>query len=364
MNKIKKTLLILFCVLFFSACVFFSLGMLIPGASDAAEGAGSFPAFIIDGKINSDFGDGLETWFSKTFAFRGKVVDAFSALREKVFHTGNDQVIVGEDGFLFFAETLDAFTGNDPMTNDEIEAAAQSLLNLQKYAEEHGCEFVFAPAPDKATIYPDRMPPRYEKTSAPTDLDRLFSELDSLGVNYIDLRPLLTKAAEDTLVYHKRDTHWNGRGALLAWEKIAERIGVVLPDFGEAVVTHDFEGDLDALLYPGHTAYDDDLTYDFTDRFIYTSAYSNPMQMSVSTRGGGEKKVLLFRDSFANALIPLVASSTAEAKFERANPYRADILGDGTANGYDAAVAVIAERNLRDLIGCDSRITGDKTADN
>ena len=351
MNKIKKILCIAFVVLFFGSCAFFAVGMLIPGASDAAEGAGDVPLIISDGKINSDFGDELESWFSKKFAYRGKVVDLFSSLREKVFKTGNEQVIVGKDGFLFFAETLDAYTGENPMTDEEIAAAAESLAALQKYAEERGAAFVFAPAPDKATVYPDKMPSRYKRADE-SDLDRLFDALDGRGVTYIDLRQTLADAREDALIYHKRDTHWNGLGAVAAWKQIAGMIGVTVPDFGESVIVHDFEGDLDALLYPGHTAYDDDTTYDFSGKYVFTSAYSNPMQMSVSTRGGGEKKLLVFRDSFANALIEPVASSTAEAKFERANPYRIDLL-----DGYeaDAVVLIIAERNLCDLIGCDAR---------
>ena len=354
-SKTKEILLIAFIALFFVSCALFSLGMLIPHASDAVEGAGEFPKFIVDGRINDDFGDELETWFSKSFAFRGKVVDAFSAFRENVLKTGNDQVIVGKDGFLFFAETIDAYTGEKPMTEDEISSVADALLSLQNYATRHGADFIFAPAPDKATVYPDKMPARYIKCAdGESDLDKLLYALDALGVNYVDLRTTLTDAAESSLVYHKRDTHWNGLGARVAWESIADRLGVSVSDFGEPVVTHDFEGDLDALLYPGHTAYDDDTTYDFTDKFIYTSSYSNPMNMSISTRGGGDGKLLVFRDSFGNALIPLISSSASEAKFERANPYRIDLLDTFDA---DAVVLIIAERNLRDLTGSDARIS-------
>ena len=352
MDKIKKILLALFVVLFIGSCAFFSLGMIIPGSVNAAEGAGKFPSLISDGKINSDFGDEFEAWFSKSFAYRGKIVDAFSYFRENVFKTGNDQVLVGRDGFLFFKDTVDSYTGLDPMTDDEISAAADALLNLQNYAKEHGASFIFAPAPNKATVYSDKMPGRYVKCTGETDLDRLFEALDSRGVGYVDLREPLIKAAGSALVYHKRDTHWNGLGAATAFEDIAGRLGVTVPDFGEPLTVHDFEGDLDALLYPGHTAYDDDMTYDFTGRFVYTSAYSNPMNMSISTRGEGSGKALVFRDSFGNALIPIIASSFGEVKFERANPYRIDLLNEFDA---DHVVLIIAERNISDLIGCDGR---------
>ncbi len=352
----KKILAILFSAIFFLTCAFFSLGMLIPGTSSAAEGAGDVPRLIADGKINDGFGDELESWFSKSFAYRSKVVSLFSDIRAKLFRSGNDKVVVGEDNFLFFGETVASFTGTDPMTDGEIKAAADALEALSDYSAAHGSEFVFAPAPNKATVYPDKMPGRYVKNENPSDLDRLFGELDARGVAYVDVRNVLAEAAENELVYHKRDTHWNGLGALYAFEEIMNFVGKTVPDFGEPVYVNDFEGDLDSQLYPGQVRYDDDVTFDFTDRYIYTSAYSTPMDLQISTRGAGEGKLLIFRDSFANALIPYAASTYSEVKFERANPYRIDLLAQYSA---DTVIVEIAERNLRDLIGSGERAVND-----
>ena len=351
MKKSMKIILAVYSALFFAFLAFFSVGMLIPGASDAAEGAGKMPSLISDGRVNENFGSEFESRFVKTFAYRGKAVDAFSSFRAKLFSTGNDQVVVGEDGFLFFADTLDSYTGENAMTDEEIGAAAEALFNMQKYAEAHGADFLFAGAPNKATVYSDEMPDRYVKCPGETDLDRLYDALREKGVNSVDLRPLLTEH-RDELVYHRRDTHWNGLGAKYAFDEMMNALGVTVPDFGEPVFSHDFEGDLDALLYPGHTEYDDGVSYALDDRYVFTSAYSNPMNMSISTRGAGEGKTLIFRDSFGNAMIPYAAATFAEVKFERANPYRIDLL---ESYGADKVIVMIAERNIRDLIGADER---------
>lgn len=352
--KLKKALLVIFCALFFATCAFFSLGIFIPGASNAAEGAGKAPSFIVDGHINRNVGNEFETWFSKSFAYRGKVVSLFSAFKAEVFGTGNDQVVVGKDGFLFFKDTVNSYTSVEPMTDEEISDAANALLNLEKYAEEHGAKFIFAAAPNKATVYSDKMPDRYVRNEGGTDLDRLYKELDDKGVEYIDLRPLLREASEKELVYHKRDTHWNGLGAYKAFSAIGERMGFDVPDFGQVIYTEDFEGDLDSLLYPGETKYDEDYVFDYTDRYIFTSSYTNEMNMSISSRGAGKGKVLIFRDSFANALIPMVSSTFAESQFERANPYKIDLLQKYEA---DYVIVLIAERNISTLIGADGRIS-------
>lgn len=357
----KKIGLWLFCIGFFAVCAFFSLGMLIPGASGAAEGAGDAPHLIEtdpqSGRhtLNNNFGDAFENYFAKNFAFRNRVVDVFSAIKQNVFSTGNDQVIVGGEGFLFFDETLDNYTGQNLMTDAEISEIADSLAQLSRYAAEHGASFLFVCAPNKNTIYPQYMPSRYVQSTSDGDLDRLYDALDARGVPYLDLRPVLWQAAEQKLVYHKKDTHWNGAGAYAAYSAMMEALGRTCPDFSPfgPHTVNDFEGDLDTLLYPGRGHYDTDEIYDLSGQYIYTSAYSTPMDMRITTRSGGQGKLLCFRDSFANALIGYLACDFEQAVFERPIPYAADQLETFDA---DCVIVEIAQRNLSTLSGCDSRI--------
>ena len=351
---------LIFCVLFFVLCAFFSVGMLIPGASSAVEGA-VMPGLITDGRITDGFGDAFETWFSKRFAFRGAVVDLFSSLKATVFRTGNDQVIVGKDNFLFFAETLDDYQRSDPMTDAEIAAAADALAALDAYAKERGARFLFAAAPNKNTIYPEYMPDRYAyaagETNALSDLDRLYAYLDAnTEVAYLDLRPVLTQAKDEALLYHKRDSHWNGYGAHIAYLAVMETLGLPTPDFSalERTPISDFEGDLDRLLFPGSVKYDDDIVYNYDGQYIYTSAYSTSMDMTITTRSAGEAgKLLCFRDSFASAMLGDLAISFSQTQLERAIPYRIDLLDTYAA---DVVIVEITERNLRSLIGAAERI--------
>lgn len=349
-----KKLKLLVIILFFGLTSFFSLGMLIPGASDLAEG-GEMPEFILKGSdslipINRRFGTEFEDYLSKAFAYRGKVVDAYSDLKLKLLNEGNDQVIAGRGGYLFYSQTLEAFTGENPMTDDEIESAALSLLNLQKYSEETGAKFCFLAAPDKNTIFPEKMPKRYKKADV-TDLDRLLSKLDELGVSYVDPRAGLIKA-KDSDIYFLTDTHWTANGAFIALELLGEKLDFDVVDTSKLnFMVNRINGDLDSLLYPSKKlteAYD---TFNYEDSFIYTSAFQTEMDMVITTRGSGSGKAIFFRDSFMNMMLEPAASSFAEAVFERANPFRVD-LADA-----DYIIVEIAERNLRNLIGCDARIT-------
>ncbi len=351
----KKLLQIIYCALILAACAFFTVAMAIPGASDAAEGA-EMPSLINgSGTVNQDFGNEFEEYFAKAFAFRDTMVDAFSAFKLTVFAEGNEQVVVGRDSYLFFAETLNSYTGEASMTDAEIASAADALLSLYEYAKAHDARFLFVAAPNKNSIYSEKMPARYQMLTEGRELDRLYLALDARGVPYLDLRPILVEAKAEKQVYHKRDTHWNTEGARIAWEAMAERLSVETPDFdaiGADAVT-DFRGDLDTLLFPKRVVYDENTAYRLTERFVFTSAYATPMDMIITTRGGGKEKLLMFRDSFANAQLPLIAASFSETQLERAVPYRADLLKTFDA---DVVIVEIAERNLRTLIGSDERI--------
>ena len=232
----NRTLKVIFCIFFFAVCLFFSLATFIPGASKITEGGIERPSLVKDGFINDDFGTDYEEYFSRAFAYRGYVVDLWSQTRAAIGE-GNDQVVVGKDNFLFFAETIDSYTGN-PMSDDEIKLAADAIENLAKTAASKGAGFLFAPAPDKNTIYPEKMPARYIRNEN-TDLDRLFAELSARGLDdiFIDLRPILTDAKNERLVYHRRDTHWNQDGALTSLGAIADRLGFSLPDMSTVTRT-------------------------------------------------------------------------------------------------------------------------------
>ena len=106
------------------------------------------------------------------------------------------------------------------------------------------------------------------------------------------------------------------------------------------------QGDLDALLFPGKTLYDRDVTYDFEGLFMFTTAYSTPMDLVISARSGGTGKLLMFRDSFANAWVPYAASTFREIRLERVTPYRTDNFASFKP---DFVVVEIAERNLGTL---------------
>ncbi len=69
--------------------------------------------------------------------------------------------------------------------------------------------------------------------------------------------------------------------------------------------------------------------------------------IKIETRGGRtEGRLLMFRDSFGNALYPFLADTFSEAAFSRLMPYRMDWLDTVDA---DDLIVEIVERNIKDL---------------
>jgi len=354
----KKIAAVLFCALFFLSSVILAAGAFLGGEDAAAEGRelAPFPSWKTeDGSFNSAFFMDFDAWLTDRFTGRQQLISANAWIREHVFATGSDQVIVGRDGFLFYADTVPDYTGEGRLSDEEIAAVADALLALSDYAAEKGARLIVAVAPNKNTVYGDRMPAVYAPSGEASNMTRLHAALGERGVLYTDLRDALTD--DGTLLYHKRDTHWNGMGALRAYDAILDTAGIPHEDYAgfPTVTARDFPGDLDGMLYPSAGLLDDNTLpdADFDSRFIYTSAYRTSMDMIITTRGQGEGKALIFRDSFGSALIPYFSSAFAEVQYERALPFRIDLLEKFDA---DLVVVEIAERNIKNLLSAADRI--------
>ena len=84
---------------------------------------------------------------------------------------------------------------------------------------------MFVLAPDKHWIYPDRMPRGINRKINPPRFDQLVQHLrHSSTVNLVDIRDGLAAAASGERLYHLTDTHWNDRGAFIAYQQVMARI--------------------------------------------------------------------------------------------------------------------------------------------
>ena len=287
----------------------------------------------------------FEAWLSDRVPFRAAMIRFASAVRERVFRTGSDEVIVGRDGFLFFTAAAGDYCGVSPMSEADVSLAADRFSALSELVSSSGGRLILAVAPNKNTVYPEKMPARYPRAVSPSNMDRLYEALDARGVLYADLRPALR--TEGRLTYHLRDTHWNGLGASIAFETIMDALALphelysALP----SIAADGFVCDLDELLYPGagHTFADLVPDADLSAAWSFTSPSDDPMSLRLTTEGAGQGRLLVFRDSFGSALIPFFSAAFAEVRYERGEPYDLSLIASYRP---DVVLIEIAERNL------------------
>ncbi|MDO5444733.1 MAG: hypothetical protein Q4F31_03835 [Eubacteriales bacterium] len=326
-------------------CLIPSVGMIAAGPSKAAgnEILSPVPRLEkLDGTFNPEVLSEASSWFDDRFALRQQLSTAWSRINALLFGCSvNDDVILGQEGWLFFADSLNDYTGQ-LLPDEVIESAALHLAELRDCCHENGAEFVFTVAPNKNSLYPEYMPKRIP-AGKNSNVDRLYRRLSELGVDYADLHEAFR--GKDEVLYFHTDSHWNSKGAAVAADNILSAVGVncgfSLGEFGNGK-TH--TGDLFEMLYPSGKSRETDPEYlpGFSFRSVSDPQNGNAIEFSTENPSGSGH-LLCWRDSFGISLYPYLAEHFASADFSRSSDYDPERIRSGE---YDTVVLEIVERNI------------------
>lgn len=341
----NKIFLTIFIGLFLAISLTLSIGMVFAGPSQAGanELLSAAPKWRnTDGSINREFLADLSDWIGDRFFLRQELITLDNGLTAGVLGTsGNDKVIAGKDGWLFFANTLADYTGTENMTPRELYSAAKNLELMSRFCQSQGRKFAFMIAPNKNSVYSANMP-YYGVAAKATNARQLMELLETMGVNTVDLFAALEEIQEP--LYFAHDSHWNSKGAALGADLINQAFGVesgyFSADFSQSEA---HTGDLFQMLYPALQDTEKNPVYGETLNFRYTSKATKPDSITLQTEGGGQGSLLAYRDSFGNLLYPYLADSYGACYFSRSAAY--DLTREG-----DFVLIELVERNLGNLI--------------
>lgn len=336
------------------ACLLPFAGMAVwpTTASTENKALPSFPSIKEgDGRLNPDFFQDLEDYFNGRFAFRNELVYLDAKIQGSLFHVSNvDSVTYGKDGWLYYSSTLGDYLGHTKMSGRQVYSLAHNLSLAQQYVEGRGASFVLAIPPNKNTLYGEYMPYYASYVVDPVHtIDLLAPKLQELGVPYADLLGMFRE--EQEVLYLKRDSHWNMKGARMAYNCIMDALGHAHEDYGDAPATRakDRDGDLNRMLYTFYGEKELDYKYGIGKEYTCTDGtgdVEDPWMGTEGAAGGGT--LLMFRDSFGNTLIPFLAGQFETAWFTKESPYGLESL----MGQYhpDAVVFEKVERNLAEFI--------------
>ena len=140
-----------------------------------------------------------------------------------------DNAVLGHGGWFFYRPGVQYLTRPLPRfdgSGDPVDAITASRDRLA----ERGIRLLVVPAPNKETVYPERLTRRAEGLSGAVNGNtrEILARLARAGVETVDLAALYAGArraqGDDPSWYLPQDTHWSPRGVALAARAVADRL--------------------------------------------------------------------------------------------------------------------------------------------
>ncbi|MBR3358491.1 MAG: hypothetical protein IKG46_11810 [Solobacterium sp.] len=349
MKKLKVAYIAL-CMILCSVPLF---GMIVRPTTETTENRrlSEFPSLTAkEGGLNLQFFSSFEKYFTEHFAFRNELVAADGKIQSGLFGVSSvKNVICGTDGWLYYTTTLPDYSGTGMMSERELTALQNNLSLVSRWLNQRGTTFVFTAAPNKNTLYGEHMP-YYASVKVGDDhtLYHLSDLCGEAGIPYADVYAALK--AEDEVLYLKRDSHWNNKGALLAYRTIMDRTGLPYDSYANVSASRRKaeDGDLNRMLYSYYGEKEVNYYYDIPEQYTYVTDTKSVEDGWIETAGQGTGTLLMFRDSFGNTLLPYVAGQFEHAWFSKEAPYRLENILN--AQPVNTVIFEKVERNLRDYI--------------
>ena len=307
---------------FFGVLAVLCLFNLIFGNKEAHK-----PALRITAVLDGSYMEDYETYFEERFAGKG----AFTFLNESVEtlfgKRDSSGIWKGKDEYLL-EEIAEPDKKNLEKNLEAVNAFSEAYYNVPVY---------FMLVPNAASILPDKMPAYH----IGEDQDKQFEEIEKklgTGINWVDVRKTLKKHRDED-IYYRTDKNWTTLGAQYGYEVLAQAMGLDVskaPKLEPYVVNNDFSGSLAQKSGYGKN-YEDSISIYAPDSLkdnlevLVTDADENMKSATLYDRSkldgrdkyslflGGDHgmldirttaesadRLLVFKDSYANCLIPFL----------------------------------------------------------
>lgn len=140
-------------------------------------------------------------------------------------------VIKGKKNELFESDYIRAYTGLDFVGESIIDRKIRRLKFLQTFLKDSlNTDLLFVLEPDKASLYPERIPEEYLQTARPvTNYQNILEKADLYDLDYIDLNEwfIQLKNQASHPLYGQFATHWSDYAAALALDSLLNYLGEI-----------------------------------------------------------------------------------------------------------------------------------------
>ena len=303
-------------------------------------------------------------WFDDHFGFRSRLVRWYGESR--LFGLGvspSAAVVKGEHGWFFYGDdkSIEDYGNVELMTDAALANWRAAILAARDWLRSQGVAYVFTIAPDKYVIYSEEMPTSLARSGDLSRADQLFTALQDTGLA-VDVRALEFEAKSHERVYQQTDTHWNDRGALVAYQQIINAVRARVPSTPAAWTREDFtpvdrtiEG-LDLAGMMGLTRVMREVDMTLVPKRLRRARVVEPNGADPTDELGrlvteiadpSLPRAVIFRDSFASRLVPFLSEHFSRAVYLWQNDFDAQVVRE---EHPDVVIQEIVGRHLYNFI--------------
>jgi len=315
----------------------------VPETTVAESADAKLPALKADlASANAYFDRVRGGFLEKHFGFRGLLIKWYNYVDAYVLAStfSSSPVVVGKDNWLFLSQDgpdrniLEDFRTSPPLPEENMRWIMDDLVARRDWLAERGIKYLVVVAPNKNTVYPEKLPGGFEKATDNSQLDQLLRYIkENSTLDVVDLSPALFAEKKKHQIFYATDSHWNARGGYVGYREIMKALERYYPDMKAApreqfaeVVYRGLPGDLAFML-----GLQDQLP---EERLLYVSKhdargavsdapadphYFQPPQAS-EIKGSNLPRALFFHDSFFWELMPFLAEHFSRADYIWLNP--------------------------------------------
>jgi alginate O-acetyltransferase complex protein AlgJ len=338
----------------------------VDGADPQAENRELAPFPRIEASLTAmaALPEGFSSWFDDHFGLRSRLVRWYGESRLFVLHVApSAAVIKGADGWFFYGEdkAVEDFANVEPMTDAALSNWRAAVVAARDWLQARHIAYVFTVVPDKHVIYGDEMPPTVIKIGELSRADQLFTALQDTGLA-VDVRSVEFAAKSHERVYQKTDTHWNDRGAFVAYQQIIAAVRARVPATPPAWSRDDFRAvertiaglDLAGMMGLTRVLREVDLT--LTPLRPRRARVLEPAGAQPTDELGrivtevddrSLPRAVIFRDSFTSQLVPFLSEHFSRAVYVWQNDFDANLVME---EHPDVVIQEIVGRHLYSFI--------------
>lgn len=283
------------------------------------------PQIIENNNLNLNYGKNFEKWLNDHFYKRSKIIKFYDKINNLL--TGrveNNRAFLGKDNWLFYKgdNSIENFQNKNLYSTEDLEKIKNNIQKRKEWLEKQKIKYYIIIAPDKNKIYGEFYPKYINKINNIGKAQQLkeYLSLNKLTLIYPDRELLSSK--NKSLLYWKTDTHWNEYGGFIGYTSLISEIKKDFIDIeiiSENILKFRSEirvgGDLLNMLSIENKPYESiyyKVPYLNIKSFLYKK---NEVGEGIITKSEKKYKVLVFRDSFTEAMLPYLSETFGEVEY-------------------------------------------------